>query len=428
MTALTDPVPLRQNLAWGTFPAAGAKYLPHRYGDCSGELIQYDKQRLQFVWADHAIENIDSVLIDGAPATGWTWSNTTDVVGHPVALVTFQQPVDQGATPIARGKGKPHPRTGDRMLDPAAILWDLLANICSRDVTETQLAPFSAACAARGLTASGSIETNDQVLKIAQDICSSVGGLFAPGGPIPAFLFPVAAGISLATIDATRGHVLTSPTQLQDVVNNLTIRYGFENGAAQQSLQLDVPTSVARFGRRPLEIDAPWLANSRTAYDVAVRILQHRARARWKAHVDGMRDRVQTGQTVTLSHPVLPLGGDHIVLADQLTFSTGLCAIDLEIPAGAAPAVRIVQQSGAFDPQTYASVGVQTIGDDRILTFANNGVPYANATVTLPNGTSRQTNSAGVVKFPRASMPPGQYDLHIIAANGDEFDTSVLIQ
>ena len=155
MIALTDKIPLRQNVVWGTF--SKAEFIPHRYGAVGGKLVQYDRQRLNFVWADHPVESIDQVLVNGLPATGWTWANVIDVTGHPVAMVTMQQPVDIGATIIARGKGKLHPATGARMTDPAAILFDILANICGRSVTESSFGTFSAACAARGLEAAGSI-------------------------------------------------------------------------------------------------------------------------------------------------------------------------------------------------------------------------------------------------------------------------------
>jgi hypothetical protein len=284
VTLLTDKLPLRQNLAWGSFANAvasdSAVYLPHRYGVCGGACVQYNVQRTQFVWADHAVEGIDAVLVNGARGAGLAaWDNTVDVTGHAVALITMQQPVDATSTVIARGRGKPHPRTGARMTDPAAIIWDMLANIAGRDVAESQLQEFSAACAARGLEAAGSIES----ARLSADrrcnaICSSMGALFSAGARGLATLWPGAdTGPALYTVAAKPGITATASCKLDDISNDLTVRYAFEAGSPRGSLQLEAPRSVAQYGRRTKQLDAPWCANARTAFDVGSRLLKQSA-------------------------------------------------------------------------------------------------------------------------------------------------------
>jgi hypothetical protein len=427
MIALTDPIPLRQNTAWGTFPSTAAVYIPHRYGACGGALVQYDRQRTQFVWADHPVESIDDVLVNGVAATGWTWANTKDVTGHAVAMVTFNQAVDLGATVIARGKGKQHPGTGARMTDPAAIAWDILANICGRDVTESSFAEFSAACSARGLEASGSIESADPVMAILIAVCSSVGGLYSsatkpvlwPGGSV---------GPVLSQVSPTQGHTLTASAKIADIVNDLTIRYEFESGSPRQSLQLEAPDSVAKFGRRKLVIDAAWISAARTAYDVAARLLAQRARAQWTTRAEGLKRAMSIGQAVSLAHPVIPVGGSQTVLTTEYDFSTALTAIELSVPVGSSPAVRIVQQSQAFDPQSYAGIGVQTIGNDRVLTITNDdGTPTVNAAVTLDGKLTRFSDSSGHVAFPATAMPAGAHTIDILTSDGRALSTTVLV-
>lgn len=428
MTALNDPVPLRENLAWVTF--ATAIYLPHRYGAVGGTLVQYDRARLNFVWADHGVQSIDAVLVNGIPATDWTWANVIDVAGRPVAMVTFQQPVDIDATPFARGRGKLHPTTGALMTDPAAILWDLFANICGRDITESQLSQFSIACILAGVEAAGSIESPDTAQTIARAICASVGALYCADAPGLAFLWPAVSPVpALATVDGTLGIVATASAPLSSICNDYTIRYDFEGDSPRQSVQLEAPDSVKRYGRRAATLDAHWTSSPRTAVNVAQRALQQSARAQWAVHVDGMKRRLQVGQGVSLAHPVIPATGTHQVLTRSLTLSSGLTSIDLSVPIGSVPATRIVQQSEAFDPQTYASVGVQTVGSDRVLTFTNaDGTPIVNAQVTLDGNLTRQTDSSGRVSFPASAMPPGIHTLHVVTADGRTLDSSTIVQ
>lgn len=434
MTALTDPVPLRKNVVWGVFAGAissgsnSTVYLPHRYGDCGGELIQYDQHSLQFLFADHPVQSIDQVLVDGVPVTGWTWANTNDVTGQAVAMVTFPQAVDQGATPLGRGKGKLHPSTGDLMTDPAAILWDLLANIAGRDVAESQFGEFSKACAARSLAAGGSIESADAVATVANAICSSVGAVFA--APNLAVIWPGGdSGITRTTISESFGHVLTCSAQLSSAFNDFTISYDYEAGSPRQSMQLDAPDSVARFGRRTTTYAAPWLVSARAAYDVANRILQQQARAQWAIHVDGIKDVVNVGQCVNLNHIVSPVSGPQLVQTAEVTFATGVTAIDIVAPIGSVPVTRIVQQSQAFDQQSYAGVGVQTVGNDRVLTLDNNdGSPIVNAAVTLDGAITRFSDTAGRVSFPANVMPVGSHTLSIVTADNRTLTTTVLVQ
>lgn len=431
MTALTDPIPLRQSTVWGSFAAGAAVYLPHRYGAVGGVLIQYDRQRINFVWADHAVESIDAVLVDGVAAQGWTWANVLDVSGHTVAMVTMQSPIDLNANPTARGKGKLHPGTGELMTDPAAILWDVLANVAGRDLSESALASFSAACTARGLDACGSIETPDQVLAIAKAICDSTGAIFAPASQGLATLYPGVAALPLLTID--NKYPATCATSIASIINDITIRYAFEGGSPRQTIQLEAPDSVARFGRRAQPtFDAKWISSPRTAYDVALRILQQQARPQWNIHVTGIDRALKTGQGVTVNHSAIPVTGDHVITTSELVFSTGKTAIDIAAPAGSIPVTRIVQQSEAFDPQSYASVAVQTQGTDRIFTFSNNDLsPMVSASVLLVSaGVTRFTDAGGRVSFPVQLMPgPATYQLHVTPANGGTpFDAFPIIQ
>ena len=235
MNSLTDLLPIRQNTVWGAWAGAissgseSAIYLPHRYGICGGELIQYDQNRTQFVWADHAVQSIDTVLVNGVAVQGWQFANVNDTTGHVVAMVTLSQPLDQGSTVIARGKGKLHPVNGNLMTDPAEVLWDVLANIAGRDVSESAFEPFSNSCTARGLVAAGSIETIDTIAAVVLAMVGSFGAVFS--APDVAIIWPDPdIQPTLTDISEDLGHVLTAQAQLSGIVNDFTINYDYEAG------------------------------------------------------------------------------------------------------------------------------------------------------------------------------------------------------
>jgi hypothetical protein len=428
MTAINEPLPLRDTSAWGLFAAKdSATYIPHRYGSTGGSLIQYDRGRQQFVWADHAVESIDAVLVDGQPLQGWTWANVSDVAGHPVAMITLQSPLDDGATAIARGVGKLHPRTGVRMVDPAAIVWDVLANIAGRDVDESAFATFSRACSARNITAGGSIETADTAFAVAAAICESVGGVFS--SPKSAALWPgVSPTASVATLTSTSVSSLTATARLSEVCNDLTVQFDIENSNPRATIQLECPDSIKRFGRRPLTIQTPWVVDARVALDVATRLLQQRARAQWEVQAEGLKRAAGIGQFVTIDHPASPVSGPHMVQSVGLTFATNQRQVTVSAPIGSVPAVRLVQQGSAYDPQTYASVGVQSVGNDRVITLTNtDGTPIAGASVLLDGKVTAYSDANGHAKFAANVMTPGNHSLFITKSDGSTLSSSILV-
>lgn len=427
MTPYSSPLPLRDSTVWTGYGSAVP--IPHRYGVCGGAALQYDSLRRVFVWADHASEGVDAVLVGGQPAHGWSWANATDTTGHPVTLVSFDSAQDAGAEVIVRGRGKLHPRTGARIENPADVVWDVLANIAGNPVDESDLGDFRAACAVAGLLAGGSIETADPVIAVVRGICASLGATFAPDDRALCRLWPGGAlGAPRATLAPGLGIGLSATATVDDLVNDLTIRYGFEAGEPAGTIRLTAPDSIARFGAHASAIDAPWVNSSRVAYQIGTRMLQASARAQWDVEATDVDGVVGMGDAVTLDHPLLPVGGDYLVIGRTLDLGAGSSAVQIRVPVGAAPTVVLAGQSYLFAPQQYANVSVQTQGSDRVLTLTNDdGSPIAGAAVTLDGGLTRYTDGAGRVSFPASAMPPGEHTLVIQTADGRTLTTTVLV-
>lgn len=412
MTAFVDLLPLRTTAAWAGFRAV--RVIPHRYGDTAGELIQYDQARQLFVWADHAVEAIDSVTVDGQNATGWRWYNGADSTGRPCAFVEFTQPVDAGATPRAAGRGKIHRATGRLITNPALVLADVLIGIAGMDYADADLDDFRAECDRLGIIAAGSITEAKTVQTTLSEICAGVGAAFGVDMPGLARVFPGGAldAYAVATVDSTVE--INSVAGLESIATEIAVDYALQDGQPTASITIDAPDQVATYGRRPLRVTAGWVGNSRVAYDLAVRMLQWRSLPRWSLSATGLVARIRPGQTVAVNHPHAGFTGSALVRSSTYDILTGRSAIELDYAVGQLPRVRLIQTSSQHQDSQYAGATIQTQGSERIITITDSaGKPLANAQVVLDGVTIRYSDAGGRVSFPVSLMARGPHTLDI---------------
>ncbi|MCR6700846.1 MAG: carboxypeptidase-like regulatory domain-containing protein [Dokdonella sp.] len=425
MTPLSAALPLRDATAWGGYREAVP--LPHRYGACSGELIQFDEARTLFVWADHPVQGIDAVLLNGLPVGDWEARTVTDATGRAMAAVAFGASQDEGVSLVARGRGKQHPRTGQPLINPADVVWDVLTAIAGRDVNDGQLASFRAACDAARLEVAGSIEMRDTVLSVVRSICAAIGATYCPDDPALCRLWP--GGGTGPALTIVRDGSVSAACSIADLVNDLTIQFAPEAGQPRGAIQLESPDSIARHGRRPEVIVAPWIGSARVALAVAERLLQQSARPQWTIQAT-VRRPLRPGQGIQLDHPALPAAGIYTVTERSRDMAAGRTAITLTAPVGGLPAVRLVRQSVAYDPLQYAGAAVATAGTDRLITLLDtDGRPLAGARVSVRElGISGQTDSAGRFIVSVALLPAGAWTLDIVTADGATLEIGIIIQ
>lgn len=425
MTPLTAPLPLRTTAAWDAYREAVV--IPHRYGNTGGVLLQYDQQRRVFVWADHPVVSIDAVLVNGQQVGGWAWRNRVDSAGRAVAFVEFDEPVDEGAQPVARGRGKRDASTGVLLTQPADVIYDVLATIAGQPVTRGQLAAFRAACDSYQLEVGGSIESAATVRAVVQGIVASIGAIYAPDARDVCHLYP-GGPAEPARWTAPLSVAVSAAAGASELVTDLTLRYAHESGQPRAAVQLDAPDAAAAYGARAVTIDAPWVTSARVAVQVATRLIQHAARPLWRVNVGGLRGNVRIGDTLAVNSAVLPLAVSAPVLSRELDAAAELSAVAVEWPVGDVPAVRLIRQASQLEPEQYTSVGIVTIGDQRVLTLREeDGRPIVGASVTLNGGLTRQTDGAGRVSFPASSMPPGQHTLSVVTLDGRTLATVVIV-
>ena len=314
---LSANLPLRTSAVWGVF--GEVETIPHRYGRNRGRAIRYDNSGRRYVWADHASELVTGVRVDGQVTRAWVWRNTQDVTGHPVTMIELSQPTTGEIT--AEGFGKINASTGARIDNPADIITDILTQIADRDAPNTAWLGYEAA--KLGITCAGTLDDADASIQSAVTaICESIGALWAsrarqfarihPGG-----LFEggsTAADESGQTFDLA--DLIEATTDITDIVNAVVVEFDHRDGKASQTIELDCPDSVARFGRREQRIDAPWIADARVANAVAERLLTYRAEPSWQYRADQLRGDVRTLDVVHWDDAnVLPTPESAIVLS-----------------------------------------------------------------------------------------------------------------
>ncbi|MFN7782241.1 MAG: hypothetical protein ACK5PG_05865 [Lysobacterales bacterium] len=417
MTPLSAPLPLRTTAVWPGFREPAP--IPHRYGEAGGRLLQYSADRRVFVWADHPVAGVDAVLIGGQAVGNWQHRNGTDSTGQAVAFVEFDQPVEEGADLIARGRGKLG--AGGLMTNPADVLADILTTIARRPAID--LSDFRGACASAGLEVGGSLERAETLRAVVRGLCASIGAVFSEGR---AFLWPVDAPTGGWRIG---GEIdLDASLQFDTLANDLTVRFSIEDGQPRASVRIEAHDSVAAYGRRERVEDAPWLTSPRVAIAVATRALRQRARPAWSVGT-GTVDRVlRIGDVVAIDHPTLPVQASAVVLGRELDVQDSSTRVRFELPVGDVPTVRLVSQSAALDVQQYEAIAIETVGAERVLTLREaDGRPIVGASCRLNDNITRLTDGAGRVSFPASAMPPGVHVIQVRTEDGREFATEVTV-
>lgn len=423
MIRYSDDLPLRTAAVWPGFRTPAI--IPLRYGRTGGACLQYNAGRTSFVWADHAVGGIEDVLVDGIAVSNWQARNAPDNTGRTVSLIEFDGPIPEGSNVVARGRGKLSERTGQLLESPADVVHDLVTAVAGRTLPFARLAAFRSACDAAALVVGGSVSESVTLQTAIRSVCASVGALFAPDAREMCHLWPAPPAGARAHVDVRHG--LTARVALADLATAIVLRYAHEDGTATSTVELEAREPVARFGRRVVEIDCPWVRSARVAVAVGTRILQHRSRPVWRVGVSGVPGDLRVGDGVDIDHPRLPSAGVHTItsrvynLADDS--SSGL---DFEVPVGAVPRVRVVGQSSMLGPEQYTSATIETSGTEYLLTLREqDGKAIAFASATLDGQITRISDGAGRVTFPASAMPPGDHVIDILTTDGRTLSMTV---
>lgn len=411
MRSITAPAPLRSTTEWAGYREA--RPIPWRWGACGGEALQYDDTRTRFVWCDRASLSVDSVRVGGQLASGWTWRNGVDSTGATVTFIEFSAAVPEGQSVIARGRAALHPERGNLMESPAEVLWDLLANLGRLTLPEARFAVFAQQCAAVDLVVGGTVDRADPLYQLARGVGDSIGAVFSLDMVGLARLWPGPAPAAVATVERRAGVGVTSTASLADLCEVLTIRYAWEADEPRGAVQYRV-RGAAGGDSLARTLDARWISSTRVAALVCERLLRHRSRPVWEVSASGLAGEIRIGQAVALDHPLIPVTGEHLVLAREFDNADGIerSAITVRAPYGAEPVLELVHNTNASDPLAQVVATTTATGDEiEVLIQDDQQQPMPGAECVLDGTTTRFADSAGIVRYPRYLATPGMHTI-----------------
>jgi len=397
---LSDPVTLRDTSAWPGYDAI--EIIPRVYGRARVKPLRHNETGTAFAVADHAVEAVDSVTLDGEPVA-FKWWNGSDGSGHACAFIALPEAPDTGARLAAEVRGL----SGN----PADIVADLYPR--------ADLADFAAHCRNHGLELGGALAERMTVRAAVQFVLSQVGAVWSAGLPGFAQPFPPPDDgpiwADFGPLDLTNW---SAECTLDRLVTQLSVSFDFDDaeGKARQSLTLEAPTASKTHGVRESELALPWVRDARQATATATAYLQWRARPLWRVQFSaGVQYRdLQPGGWVSIRHPRLPLSGLWLYVITDLDpgIGRGGVTVTAEAPAGIVPAVAIVGQSSALEPIT-TEYSIEAGGDTATLTVTDEaGQKLPGSKVWIDGKGPVTADAAAKVRF---QAKPGRHVLRIEA-------------
>jgi len=202
-----------------------------------------------------------------------------------------------------------------------------------------------------------------------------------------------------------------------DLATVLRVEYAHDaTGNPTQSLTLEAPTAVRRFGRIELVHAAGWIRSPRLADAVGRAILSVKARPSWSISASippRIARQLMPGDDVVLTHPWIPNGTALVVDLSEEPLSAK-ASIVCRLAAGSVPTIVITRQSAQFAPLPAGGVGVAYRDGVATLTILDEtGTALVGAKVTLDRTTTRTTDAKGQAQF---TTPRGTHHIEVLAA------------
>ena len=391
---LADPLPLRRGVDLPQYRTD--RMLPWVYGRVWMSPVPLDAAGLLWLVADHPVTAIERVTVAGAAVDGWQLVQQVDAAGQAVALLRLTRPPKDGGAVAVRLLGRRHPATGATIEHPADIAADLLRQ-CGWRVPPDAFQGLREAYPALAL---------GLVFDTAMPLRDAIAAVIEPIGAVWAAdrlqAGPRRASAPVAMLDAAAAERVSARAvgELASVAR-VSYAYDWATGIARESLVLEAPEAIERYGRMTIDIALPAVRTARDALGIGSALLADRARPQWQIDitVGGADTPIDAGDTIALAHPRIP-AGNALVTATARERARDMLELTAWLPAGAAPRVVMVRRGLMVDAERTAPAAV--VFRDGVATFTvtdDAGTPLAGAAVALDGQEMRNTDRFGRVQF-----------------------------
>ncbi len=415
----TADLPLRTNADLGTF--RDLRTLPRRYGRAvPGLCVRLGAAGTTWLWADHSSARITSVQIDGQDYGAWQWRNDIDRDGNPITIILTADEIDEGAELVAVGDGLQDSISGALIVNPADMALDL-CRIAGLPIDPTDLLPFRTECAERDLEISGTVDAGSLQSALVA-LAESIHAAFSRELPGLLRLLPRSG----ATVTIPAADTPTAKADRSDYATRLRVRYAVEDDKPRATIEVRAAGVEAIRPVVAADVLLPLIRDSRSAADVAIRMLGDRARLAYTIPAAAQRRRLVPGDVVSVAVPSIGLSGEALVQSCRIEETKTTPTLVLRV--GAAPAITIASTATAYTPAQYTGASVSTVGSDRVIVITgSDGRPIVGASCTLDGSMTRTSDNAGRVAFPISAMPAGQRTILVTAAGYNPFTLTVTV-
>lgn len=398
MLSLSSELPLRSSTVLSEFRAVAP--LPWVYGRVVLKPVPLDSDGRKWLLADHPIDGVDWVEVDGSRTMGWALINGLDDTGTPVAILHLTTP--SKIEPKVQVRGARHYTAGYLLKHPADIAVDVLRR-CGRPLTDDS---FQA------------LKDEDPHLEVSLAVYDrvTVRGLlellFEPqGGGWKIYLDTATAHTEASSQivgDLTQytADAVEAAADVREMTQTVEVRYATDHfsGGERAGLVVTLQPPSDHLPTAPLVVSAGCIRRARDALNLGYRVLSQVSSPAWTvtfACADAALY-AEPGDSLLVNHPHLPPGTVYITgverrLGESYSVYTG----KLRQPEGHTMVLK--SRSSAID--AAATEPVQVIYRDGQATFTvtdEAGNPLSGAAVTLDGNTTRNTDRNGRVTFTAA--------------------------
>jgi len=416
----TDIVPLRDTSDLDIY--AVEKSLPIVYGNSEISPFSYDGSGHLWFIADHAIDRINSVRVNGKEISAYILR--TEFENGTISVLETSEQYEDTDTIIVDLDGKLDKDSGSLLATAELVLWDFLANVCGLDVQKSDFDPLRSDHPYRiGGTVSDGRATIQSTIN---DICNGCGLAWAPSIKSIAVRWPPKdSNDSFLSLDESNTSNVNFTSNSDQIITKLRVLYDYHDGFKEHNgaIELQAKNRLEEYGAIGTTIRYSWIKDRHDAIALGIDYLQYYSKIPYQFNCRFDNKAINLAEKVSILYPKFP--ADEIVVK-SIVVSEAYTSISGFARIGADDTIEKVYDNSRVDASDVVApyYNIEN-GILSILVTDENGVSLPGARVTFDESTTRIADSAGWVAI---EGDPGKHTLLIQFPGLDDQELEVWLQ